>query len=52
MEQNTPGKGTKYHARDIVMYEKTCTFYDGLLSIDMSKPGAQECLDWKSSRCQ
>jgi hypothetical protein len=24
------------------MYEKTCTFYDGLLSIDMTKPGAQE----------
>jgi len=42
VEQNTPIKGTNYHARDIVMYEKTCTFYDGLLSIDMSKPGAQE----------
>lgn len=42
VEQNTPIKGTKYGARDIVMYEKTCTFYDGLLSIDMSKPGAQE----------
>ncbi len=42
VEQNTPIKGTEYHARDIVMYEKTCTFYDGLLSIDMSKPGAQE----------
>jgi hypothetical protein len=42
VEQNTPIKGTPYHARDIVMYEKTCTFYDGLLSIDMEKPGAQE----------
>ncbi len=42
VEQNTPIKGTNYHARDIVMYEKTCTFYDGLLSIDMTKPGAQE----------
>jgi len=42
VEQNTPIKGTEYSARDIVMYEKTCTFYDGLLSIDMSKPGAQE----------
>ncbi len=42
VEQNTPIKGTKYFAKDIVMYEKTCTFYDGLLSIDMSKPGAQE----------
>ena len=41
VQQNTPIKGTPYHARDIGMYEKTCTFYDGLLSIDMSKPGAQ-----------
>lgn len=42
VEQNTPIKGTKYKAQDIVMYEKTCSFYDGLLSIDMEKPGAQE----------
>lgn len=42
VDKNTPIKGTKYFAQDIVMYEKTCTFYDGLLSIDMSKPGAQE----------
>jgi alpha-galactosidase len=42
VEQNTPVKGTRYRARDIVMYEKSCTFYDGLLSIDMTKPGAQE----------
>ena len=42
VEQNTPIKGTPYRAQDIVMYEKTCTFYDGLLSIDMTKPGSQE----------
>jgi len=40
--KNTPIKGTSYRARDIVMYEKACTFYDGMFSIDMSKAGSQE----------
>lgn len=42
VENNTPIKGTPYKAQDIVCYEKACTFYDGMLSIDMSRPGAQE----------
>jgi hypothetical protein len=41
VEQNTPIKGTPYHARDIVTYEKACTFYDGMYSVDISQPGAQ-----------
>lgn len=45
VEQNTPIKGTPYRARDIVTYEKACTFYDGMLSIDMTKPGAQAYYD-------
>ena len=40
--QNTPIHGTSYKAKDVVMYEKSCPFYDGLLSINMSRPGSQE----------
>jgi alpha-galactosidase len=45
VENNTPIKGTPYRAQDIVSYEKACTFYDGMLSIDMSRPGAQSYYD-------
>ena len=42
VEKDLPIKGTKYSAKDIVLWDKTCVFYDGMRSIDMSKPGAQE----------
>lgn len=42
VEQNTPIKGTKYHARDIATEAGRCGWYYGFYSVDMSKPGAQE----------
>lgn len=42
IEQNTPILGTNYKAKDIFKHEDRCVFYDGLYSVDMSKPGAQE----------
>lgn len=42
VERNTPIKGTKYRAQDIVMKDSRCEWYHGFYGIDMSKPGAQE----------
>lgn len=42
VEQNTPIKGTPYHARDIATESGRCQWYYGFLSVNMSKPGAQE----------
>lgn len=43
--QNTPVKGTGYHARDIADTSSRCEWYHGFYGIDMSKPGAQEYYD-------
>jgi len=42
VEANTPIKGTQYMARDIATSENACTWYHGMLSVDVTKPGAQE----------
>ena len=42
VEKNTPVKGTKYWAKDIVSYADTATWYHGMYGVDMSKPGAQD----------
>lgn len=42
VEKDLPIKGSKYSAKDIVLWDKTCVFYDGMRSIDMTKPGAQD----------
>ncbi len=42
VKENTPIKGTNFHARDIVNYNSQCDWYFGFYGIDMSKPGAQE----------
>lgn len=43
--QNTPVKGTPYHARDIADTSSVCDWYHGFYGIDMSRPGAQEYYD-------
>ncbi|MCM1502835.1 MAG: glycoside hydrolase family 27 protein [Bacteroidales bacterium] len=40
--QNTPIKGTSWHARDIADTSSRCDWYYGFYGIDMSRPGAQE----------
>jgi hypothetical protein len=42
VEQNTPIKGTKYTAKQIYTDSMQCVWYQGMKSIDMKKPGAQE----------
>lgn len=42
IKENSPIKGTKYHARDIVNFNSQCTWNFGFYGIDMTKPGAQE----------
>ena len=42
VQQNTPILGSSYRARDIVAFQDTCVWYDGMYGVDMSKPGAQE----------
>lgn len=42
VEQNSPIKGTCYRAKDIINYADTCTWFNGMITIDMTKPGAQE----------
>ncbi len=39
--QNTPILGTDYSAQDIVAPNDTCTWYDGMLGINMEHPGGQ-----------
>lgn len=48
IDQNTPIKGTPYHAKDIVDLskgQKVNFNYDNMFAIDYSKPGAQEYID-------
>jgi hypothetical protein len=42
VEKDLPIKNSGHSAKEIVLWDKTCVFYDGMRSIDMSKPGAQE----------
>ncbi len=42
VEQNTPIKGTGFTARDIATTDNACTWYHGMLSVDVTKQGAQE----------
>ncbi len=42
VKNNTPIKGTKYKAQDIVYPLDTCEWYKGMLGINFTKPGAQE----------
>lgn len=44
VELNTPIKGTKYFAKDIIRNDGECIWLDQMCGIDMSKPGAQEYL--------
>jgi len=41
VEQNTPIEGTSYTSRDIVSYQHACDWYNGMLSVDWTKPGTQ-----------
>jgi alpha-galactosidase len=45
VELNTPVKGTKYFARDIVNTNSICPWNKHTYGVDMSKPGAQEYYD-------
>lgn len=45
VEENTPIKGTQYHASDIADRNSRCEWYRGLYGVDMSKPGAQAYYD-------
>lgn len=45
VEQNTPIKGTEYHAKDIADTSSTCSWNSDMYGVDMSKPGAQEYFD-------
>lgn len=42
VKQNTPIKGTRYHASDIADTINICKWNDQNYGVDMSKPGAQE----------
>lgn len=42
VEQNTPIKGTRYHAADIADKTNTCSWCLYNYGVDMDKPGAQE----------
>lgn len=37
-----PIKGSKHSAGELINWDKTCVFYDGMRSMDMTKPGAQD----------
>jgi len=43
--ENTVIKGTKYHAKDIASEADACRWFHGLMTVDMSKPGAREYYD-------
>ena len=45
VEQNTPVKGTRFHAADIADKSSTCPWNTDMYGVDMSKPGAQEYYD-------
>lgn len=42
IEKNTPVKGTNIKASEIANREDTCSWYQGLCGVDMTRPGAQE----------
>lgn len=42
VEKNTPVKGTPYKAKDISTVANACTWYHGMVTVDMTKPGSQE----------
>jgi hypothetical protein len=42
VEKNTPIKGTDYRAKDIATEADACRWFHGLVTVDMSNPGAQE----------
>jgi alpha-galactosidase len=42
VEKNTPVKGTPYRAKDIATDANACTWYHGMVTVDMTKPGSQE----------
>ncbi len=42
VEQNTPVKGTDYRAKEIATEADACRWFHGLVTVDTSKPGAQE----------
>lgn len=42
VEKNTPVKGTNFRAGDIYTDSLSCTWYHGMKTVDMDKPGAQE----------
>lgn len=42
VEKNTTVKGTPYGAKDIYTDSLACTWYHGMKTVDMSKPGSQE----------
>lgn len=45
VEQNTPIKGTDFHAQDIANVNDTCAWCDYMYGVDMTQPGAQAYLD-------
>ena len=45
VEQNTPIKGTSYHAADIADTNSVCRWNTDMYGVDMSKPGAQAYYD-------
>lgn len=42
VEQNTPVKGTRFHAADIADTSSTCPWNTDMYGVDMRRPGAQE----------
>ncbi len=42
VEKDTPVKGTKFRAKEIVTEKDACRWFHGLVTVDLSKPGAQE----------
>ena len=42
VEKNTAVKGSVFRAKDITTKADACTWFHGLVTVDMTKPGAQE----------
>ena len=45
VQQNTPVKGTNYHAQDIANTRSICAWNPDMYGVDMNKPGAQDYYD-------
>ena len=45
VQQNTPVKGTNYHAQDIANTRSICAWNPDMYGVDMKKPGAQDYYD-------